>query len=77
MPTSAVIHIQKIAPGPPRKMAVATPAILPVPIVADSSVISALNGVISPLPSLTRPRHRRARLSGTLRMLRARKPTVR
>ena len=31
MPNSAVIHIQKIAPGPPSAMAVATPARLPVP----------------------------------------------
>jgi len=31
MPTSATIHIQKIAPGPPRYSATATPAILPVP----------------------------------------------
>ena len=50
MPTSAVIHIQNSAPGPPRKTAVATPAMLPVPMVADSAVISALNGVIWPSP---------------------------
>lgn len=31
MPTSATIHIQKIAPGPPSVIATATPAILPVP----------------------------------------------
>ena len=57
MPTSAVIHIQNSAPGPPTAMAVATPAILPVPTVADRQVISAANGVISPaaLPSRTRP----------------------
>ena len=42
MPTSAVHHIQKSAPGPPRKIAVATPAMLPVPTVAESTVISAL-----------------------------------
>ena len=41
MPSSAVIHIQNSAPGPPTAMAVATPAILPVPTVADSAVISA------------------------------------
>ncbi|MNN65732.1 hypothetical protein D3C81_1812570 [compost metagenome] len=51
MPTSAVHHIQKIAPGPPRKIAVATPAILPVPTVAARQVISAWNGLISPEPS--------------------------
>jgi phosphate transport system permease protein len=32
-------------------MAVATPAILPVPIVADSAVIRALNGLMSPSPT--------------------------
>ena len=30
-PKSAISHIQKIAPGPPTAMAVATPAKLPVP----------------------------------------------
>ena len=41
MPTSAVIHIQNSAPGPPSAMAVATPAMLPVPTVAASAVIIA------------------------------------
>ena len=41
MPTSAVIHIQKRRPGPPSAIAVATPAMLPVPTVAASAVISA------------------------------------
>jgi hypothetical protein len=41
IPTRPVIHIQTKAPGPPMAMAVATPAILPVPTVADSAVISA------------------------------------
>ena len=41
MPTSAVIHIQNTAPGPPSTTAVATPAILPVPMVAANAVISA------------------------------------
>ena len=41
MPTSAVIHIQNSAPGPPIAIAVATPAMLPVPTVAASAVISA------------------------------------
>ena len=57
MPTRAVHHIQNSAPGPPRKMAVATPAILPVPTVAESTVIRALKGVMSPSPCLKRPRH--------------------
>ncbi len=30
-PKNAISHIQNIAPGPPSTMAVATPAILPVP----------------------------------------------
>jgi hypothetical protein len=33
IPSSAETHIQKIAPGPPATIAVATPAILPVPAV--------------------------------------------
>ena len=37
----AVTHIQNKAPGPPREMAVATPAILPVPTVADRAVARA------------------------------------
>ena len=41
MPTRPVIHIQNKAPGPPAAMAVATPAILPVPTVADKAVIKA------------------------------------
>src|SRR5690606_41438647 len=39
IPNKAVIHIQNTAPGPPRTHAVATPAILPVPMVAESAVI--------------------------------------
>ena len=31
-------HIQKMAPGPPLRMAVATPTMLPVPMVAASAV---------------------------------------
>jgi hypothetical protein len=50
MPTRAVIHIQNTAPGPPRKIAVATPAIFPVQIVAARDVIRALKGLM-PLSS--------------------------
>ena len=39
-PKAALIHIQTIAPGPPSTIAVATPTILPVPMVAESAVIS-------------------------------------
>ena len=38
IPKNATIHIQKMAPGPPDAIAAATPAILPVPIVAASAV---------------------------------------
>ena len=40
VPTRAAIHIQNKAPGPPATRAVATPTILPVPIVADKAVQS-------------------------------------
>ena len=48
MPTRPVIHIQKSAPGPPAAMAVATPAMFPVPTVAASAVIRAWKWLISP-----------------------------
>ena len=41
MPKNAVTHIQNRAPGPPQWMAIATPAMLPMPTVADSAVDSA------------------------------------
>ena len=41
MPKMAENHIQKIAPGPPAVIAVATPATLPVPIWADTATASA------------------------------------
>ena len=58
MPTSAVIHIQNTAPGPPSAIAVATPAMLPTPMVAARQVISAANGLTSPgwSGSTSRPR---------------------
>ena len=48
MPNSAVIHIQKRAPGPPRRIAKATPAILPIPIVAERAADKAWKWVTSP-----------------------------
>ena len=39
-----MIHIQKTAPGPPIKIAVAVPAILPVPIRPPTVVANAWNG---------------------------------
>ena len=41
IPTTALIHIQKIAPGPPIAMATATPEIFPIPTVAESAVVKA------------------------------------
>ena len=48
IPTSAVIHIQNSAPGPPQWMASATPAMLPMPTVADSAVERAWKWETSP-----------------------------
>ena len=48
VPTSAAIHIQNKAPGPPATIAVATPTILPVPMVADNAVHSAAKLDTSP-----------------------------
>src|SRR5262245_41216239 len=45
MPTRAVTHIQNSAPGPPRAMATATPAMLPIPTVDASAVESASYGL--------------------------------
>ena len=41
IPTIALTHIQKIAPGPPMEIATATPAIFPIPIVEDKAVVKA------------------------------------
>ena len=49
-PKAADIHIHIRAPGPPDTIAVATPTILPVPMVAASAVVSAENGETSPSP---------------------------
>ncbi len=54
IPTKAVSHIQTNAPGPPAATAVATPAILPFPIVAARVEVRAWKGVISP-SSLSEP----------------------
>ena len=42
-PRKAIIHIQNTAPGPPNAIAVATPAMLPVPTRPDSDSASAWN----------------------------------
>ena len=51
MPRMPVIHIQKMAPGPPNRRPVPTPTMLPVPMVAASAVVSAPNWVMSPSAS--------------------------
>jgi hypothetical protein len=51
-PKQADIHIHTNAPAPPETIAVATPTILPVPIVAARAVVSAENGETSPVPRL-------------------------
>ena len=57
MPNTPVIHIQKTAPGPPARIAVATPTIDPVPMVAASAVASAPKLEISPSPFEVPPPH--------------------
>ncbi len=54
IPKTPVSHIQRTAPGPPDATAVATPTMLPVPIVAASAVVSAPNCETSPSPSDSR-----------------------
>ena len=51
-PKQAEIHIQTNAPAPPETIAVATPTIFPVPIVAAKAVVNAENGDTSPSPLL-------------------------
>ena len=51
VPRIAANHIQKRAPGPPAAMAVATPTMLPVPIVAERAVHNAEKPESSPAPS--------------------------
>ena len=50
MPGMAVTHSQKMAPGPPRLTASATPAMLPVPMVPARAVAMAWKGVTEPRP---------------------------
>ena len=41
IPTMALIHIQKTAPGPPTAIATATPLMFPIPTVAASALAKA------------------------------------
>jgi hypothetical protein len=77
MPTRAVIHIQNTAPGPPRKIAVATPAIFPVPIVAARDVIRALKGLMPLSSPGIRPFQSRSKPNGILMMVKSLRPNVR
>ena len=45
-PKKAMTHIQTIAPGPPKPMAVATPTMLPVPTRPDNAIANAWNEVM-------------------------------
>ena len=42
-PRKAITHIQKTAPGPPKVIAVATPAMLPMPTRPDRDIANAWN----------------------------------
>ena len=53
MPNTPESQHQSTAPGPPRATAVATPTMLPVPMVAASAVASAPNCDTSPVESLS------------------------
>ena len=59
MPKTPVSHIHNTAPGPPAATAVATPTMLPVPMVAASAVMRAPNCETSPSPSLSRRKEMR------------------
>ena len=48
IPNNAPTKIQKAAPGPPIEIEIATPAILPIPIVPDRAVARAWNDETSP-----------------------------
>ena len=48
VPRRAMTHIQNTAPGPPLRMAVATPTMFPVPMVAASAVHMLWNWLMAP-----------------------------
>ncbi len=48
IPRSPAMISQSVAPGPPREIATATPAMFPMPTVPDTAVASAWKGVTSP-----------------------------
>src|SRR5690606_34540345 len=64
-PRKAITHIQNTAPGPPKAIAVATPAMLPMPTRPDSDIASAWNEDTPASDDL--PDSSRRTISGTLR----------
>ena len=48
MPIAAITHIQKTAPGPPSVIAIATPAMFPVPTREASPIAKAWKGEMPP-----------------------------
>ena len=64
------------APGPPKVIAVATPAMFPVPIVAESDVMSALKGAISSSPRPDTPENKSETARGTFRSVINPRPSV-
>ncbi len=62
MPTTALIHIQKMAPGPPIERATATPAMLPIPTVAAMALVSASKEEIWPFAEFSLMRSARTAL---------------
>ena len=55
LPTMATIHIQKIAPGPPSTIAIATPAMFPTPTRLAVLTQNAWNEDICPAPRFPTP----------------------
>ena len=53
MPKKALSHIQKMAPGPPEAIAVAAPAMFPVPTCAATAVASDWNELMPSFPALS------------------------
>ena len=69
MPTTALTHIQKMAPGPPMTRAIATPAMLPIPTVAPITEVRAWTEEICPAPESPAPRLRSSRMEWGSRLI--------
>jgi hypothetical protein len=77
MPNTAETSIQKRAPGPPKWRAVATPAMLPVPIVEARAVERAAKDEMVPSPSFFFPRFPNTSLNIKTKYLICGKPRIR